>query len=49
MLQFAQDCKEFLGDVRFTVVDIIGREKVEESRRLAQRLGIPLRVREYSE
>lgn len=49
MLQFAQDCKAILGDVRFTVVDIIGREKVEESRRLAQRLGIPLRVREYSE
>lgn len=49
MLQFAQDCKRILEDVRFTVVDIIGREKVEESRRLAQRLGIPLRVREYSE
>lgn len=49
MLRFAQDCRKFLEDVCFTVVDVIGEEKVEESRRLAKRLGIPLRVREYSE
>lgn len=49
MLQFAKDCRKFCDDVRFTVVDVIGEEKVEESRRLAERLEVPLRVRKYSE
>lgn len=49
MLQFAQNCRKYLGDVRFTVVDVIGREQIEKSQQLADRLGIPLRVREYSE
>lgn len=48
MLKFAVDCKKYLEDVRFTVVDVIGEEKVRESQKLAQRLGIPLRVRVYS-
>ena len=48
MLKFAVDCKKYLEDVRFTVVDVIGEEKVRESQKLAQRLGIPLRVRHYS-
>lgn len=48
MLQFAQDCKKYLDDVRFTVVDIIGEENVKKSQALSDSLGIPLRVREYS-
>ena len=35
-------------DVRFTVVDVIGEEKVEQSKILAAQNGIPLRVRKYS-
>ena len=49
MLQFAVDCHRYLDDVKFTVVDVIGEEAVENSRKLAKSLGIPLRVREYSE
>ena len=48
MLKFARDCKQYLDDVRFTVVDVIGEEKVEQSRILAAQNGIPLRVRKYS-
>ncbi|MDO5135439.1 MAG: TIGR04100 family radical SAM protein [Eubacteriales bacterium] len=47
MLRFACSCKKYLDDVRFTVVDCIGEEKVERSRILAESLGIPLRVRAY--
>ena len=32
MLKFARDCKQYLDDVRFTVVDVIGEEKVEQSK-----------------
>lgn len=49
MLKFAQDCKKHLDDVRFSVVDVIGEENVRKSQELADSLGIPLRVREYSE
>ncbi len=49
MLQFAQDCKNYLGDnVRLTVVDVIGKENIEKSKALAESLGIPLYIREYS-
>lgn len=48
MLNFAQDCRKYLEDVRFTVVDIIGEENVQKSIALAKELGVPLRVREYS-
>ncbi|MCI7814756.1 MAG: TIGR04100 family radical SAM protein [Lachnospiraceae bacterium] len=49
MLKFAVDCKKYLEDVRFTVVDVIGEEKVKKSQELADSLGVPLRVRKYSE
>lgn len=49
MLNFAVECKQYLKDVRFSVVDVIGEDKVEKSKQLAEKLGIPLRVRQYSE
>lgn len=49
MLTFAQDCMEFVPDVRFTVVDVLPEKQLEESRALSQRLGVPLRVRHYTE
>ena len=48
MLQFAKDCKQYTENVKFTVVDCIGEENVEKSRKVAEKLGIPLRVREYT-
>ena len=48
MLKFAEDCKQYTENVKFTVVDCIGEENVEKSRKVAEKLGIPLRVREYT-
>ena len=49
MLKFAVECRKYLEDVRFSVVDVIGVDQVEKSRILAEKLGIPLRVRHYSQ
>jgi TatD family-associated radical SAM protein len=47
MLDFATACKGQGIAVVMTVVDSIGREKVEESRKVAEGLGVGFRVREY--
>ncbi|MBR4622697.1 MAG: TIGR04100 family radical SAM protein [Ruminococcus sp.] len=47
MLSFAGRVKEYVPEVVFTVVDIIGEEEIEKSRRIAEKVGIRLRVREY--
>ena len=47
MQQFASDCKRFVPRVMFTVVDVIPQEEIEAAQAVADRLGIPLRVRPY--
>ena len=47
MLTFATDCRRFVPDVRFTVVDIITPDEVAACRALADAHGIPLRVRHF--
>jgi TatD family-associated radical SAM protein len=47
MLDFASACKKQGIDVVMTVVDSIGQEKVEASRKVAESLGVRFRVREY--
>ncbi len=47
VIKFACDCKEENLNVMFTVVDVIGEEKIAESKKLCENIGIPLRVREY--
>ncbi len=45
MLQFARDCKAEGLNAWFSVVDCIGKEKVEMCKKIADGVGIPLRVR----
>ncbi|TQZ16282.1 radical SAM protein, partial [Clostridioides difficile] len=45
MLDFARDCKKYIKEVAFSVVDEISPEEIEESKQLAKKLDIPLRVR----
>ena len=45
MLYFARDCKKYIKEVAFSVVDEISPEEIEESKQLAKKLDIPLRVR----
>ena len=47
MLKFAEEVKEYVPEVMLTVVDIIGEEQVEKSRKVAESIGVKLRVREY--
>ena len=47
MLKFAEECKSVVDKVTFTVVDVISKEEIERSKKLADEMGIPLRVREY--
>jgi TatD family-associated radical SAM protein len=46
MLLFAQQAKKYT-DVIFTVVDVIGKARTENCRKLAENMKIPLRVRHY--
>ena len=47
LLSFAQDCKKYVPQVMFTVVDVISEREIEESKEISERLGIPLRIRKY--
>ena len=48
MLDFAKEAKDYVPHVVFTVVDNgTAPEEIEESRRIADSLGVKLRVRSY--
>ena len=47
MLSFAHTCKEAGAKVLFTVVSVISPEEVAEAQAVADKMGIPLRVRTY--
>lgn len=48
MLKFAQSCKQYVPKVQFSVLDILTPEEIERCRKLADTMGIPLRVRAKS-
>lgn len=47
MKNFAVNCKEFVPNVVFTVVDCIGTEEINACRAISDKLGIKLRVRPF--
>ena len=47
MLKFASEVKNYVPEAMLTVVDVIGAEEIEKSQKLAESIGIKLRVREY--
>lgn len=47
LLEFAKDAKECIDKVMFTVVDVISEKEIKECRKIADEMGIELRVREY--
>lgn len=49
MLNFAQDCKNYVENVVLTIVDVISEEDIQASKDLAQKIGINLRIREYED
>ena len=49
MLDFASKCKPYVAHVVLTVVDIIGTEEIAKCQKIADDLGVTLRVRPYEE
>ncbi|MCM1227530.1 MAG: TIGR04100 family radical SAM protein [Clostridium sp.] len=47
MQKFAFECKKYVPNVVLSVVDVIGEEQIEAARKVADKLGIKLRIREY--
>ena len=47
MLAFAQECGKQIPKVKMTVVDVLTLEEIEASRKLAESVGVELRVRKY--
>ncbi|MDO5014896.1 MAG: TIGR04100 family radical SAM protein [Clostridia bacterium] len=47
IIEFAKEIKDYVPDVRFTVVDVIGKEDIEKCKKIADQVGINLRVRHY--
>lgn len=48
MLAFAEKSKSAFKEVKFSVVSIISEKEIADSQKLADEMGIPLRVRIYS-
>ena len=46
LLKFSEDCKKYIPKIKFTVVDIITKDEIAECQKIADEMGIPLRVRE---
>lgn len=45
LLDFPTDCKKYIKEVNFSVVDEINEKEIQESKELAESMNIPLRVR----
>lgn len=46
LLSFAGECKKYIPDVRFSIVDVLTDEETAECKRISADMGIPLRIRE---
>ncbi len=49
MLKYAEDCKKYIKEVTFSVVDVITKEQIEACRKLAESMGTQFRVRAFIE
>jgi radical SAM enzyme (TIGR04100 family) len=45
LLGFAADCRKYIGDVTFTVVDMLSKEQLKACKQLAEDMDIKFRVR----
>lgn len=47
ILKFAKECKDLNATVKFSLVDVISKEDIEECKKIAEKMDIPLRIRTY--
>lgn len=48
LLSFASEAKTVIPSVKLTVVDVLPEEDIKASQKLAESLGVPLRIRKYA-
>lgn len=49
MIEFTKRCREVIGDVRWSIVDVLPQEEKDRCISLSMKYDIPLRIRHYSE
>lgn len=47
LLKFAEGCKKSIGDVTFSLVDVITSDEIQASQKLADQMNIKLRIRQF--
>lgn len=47
MLDFARRAKDKINEVTLSVVDVIGEDKINKAKEIAQNIGVRLRIRKY--
>ena len=47
LLKFASDCKKYIPEIKFTVVDVITKDEIARCQKIADELGIKLRIRNW--
>ncbi len=48
MVDFARKAKENIGQVKWSIVDVLPKEDIEKCRRLSEETGIDLRIRHFT-
>ena len=48
MIEFSKRCREIIGDVRWSVVDVLPKEEIDRCIALSSEYDIPLRIRKKS-
>ncbi|MCR4616372.1 MAG: TIGR04100 family radical SAM protein [Clostridiales bacterium] len=49
IIKFTKTCKKYTNCVKMSVVDVIPQEDIDECRKITDKLGVELRVREYTD
>ena len=48
IVDFARKAKEKIGQVKWSIVDVLPKEDIEKCRRLSEETGIDLRIRHFT-
>ena len=47
MIDFAKKCKDQINEVKWSIVDVLPQDQIEECRKLSESTGIELRIRHF--
>ena len=48
MVDFAGKCKEEIGNVKWSIVDVLPQDQIEACKQLSEKTGIELRIRHFT-